>query len=107
MHHNSTFGGSKSHPQSQCHTHAVMPPWLYTSTNLCYSKISVLNILHIIMHTFTLSVESQKGVITIQQCPIEDQKGTIAVLILWQKRPSGSQWNIIETALTPFWLSAD
>ena len=32
------------------------------------------------------SVESQKGIITIQQCSIENQKGTIAAAVqrLWQ-----------------------
>ena len=43
-----------------------------------------------------LSGESQKGVIAVQRCSIENQKGTIAVQSLWQWRPSGSQRNIFE-----------
>ena len=43
-----------------------------------------------------MSVESQKGIINIQRCYIENQKGAMAVKCLWQYRPSGSQQNIFE-----------
>ena len=46
-------------------------------------------------------------VIAIQRCSVENQKGAIAVQSVWRYRPSGSQRNIFEAAITPFWLSTD
>ena len=43
-----------------------------------------------------LSVESQKGDITSQRCIVENQKAAIAIDIVYQLRPSGSQQNIFE-----------
>ena len=43
---------------------------------------------------FKLSIEMQKGIITIQQFSVENQAGTIiAVQSLWQQCPSGSNRN--------------
>ena len=38
-----------------------------------------LNVISIELDTVSLSVESQKGVITVQQCSVENQKGAITV----------------------------
>ena len=43
-----------------------------------------------------LSGESQKSIIAVQRCSVENQKGIIAVKSLWQWRPSCSQRNIFE-----------
>ena len=45
---------------------------------------------------YVSTVKSQKGIITIQSCSFEDQKGTIAVQSLWLLHPADSQWNIYE-----------
>ena len=56
--------------------------------------------IHPIYQYYMSSVESQKGVIAAQRfiylCSIENQKGAIAVQSQWQKRPSGSQRNIVD-----------
>ena len=41
------------------------------------------------------SVESQKGVITLQRCSVGNQKGGIAVQSFGDSRPSGSQQTIV------------
>ena len=52
---------------------------------------------NILSHTLKiLSVENQKGAITIQRCSIENQKGAIAIDIVQRYRRSGSQQNIFE-----------
>ena len=37
---------------------------------------------HLMVETFTSSVESQKGAITIQRCSVENQKGALAIDIV-------------------------
>ena len=40
--------------------------------------------------------ERQKGVYVVERCLIETQKGAIAMDFVYRKRPSGSQWNMLE-----------
>ena len=40
--------------------------------------------------------ENQKGANAGPRCSVENQKGANAIHFVQQKRPSGSQWNIVE-----------
>ena len=53
------------------------------------------------------SVESQKGVTTIQECSIENKNGAITAQSLWHFCPSDSQRTLLNNDLMPFWLSTD
>ena len=105
MHHNSTHGGGggpgggKQVPPPVTHivhftqafllfafrfhlggTHAVMPPWLYTSTNLCYSKISVLNILHIICTLSHYPLRARRALSLFNNVPLRTRRALLLYL---------------------------
>ena len=48
------------------------------------------------LYEHIVSWETEKVVSAVQWCSVENQKGTIAVQILWQQCPSGSKRKIIE-----------
>ena len=54
------------------------------SYNLCYGSTYCMNARELIKLYSISSVESQKGVIADQRCPIENQKGAIAIHFVQQ-----------------------
>ena len=75
----------------------------------------IIDMIDSLTANYTSSVESQKGLITIQRCYIENQKGAPAVCKvqgIWEYANSaslvlkGPPLNTVK-ALTPFWFSAD
>ena len=64
--------------------------------------------LHILpLNIHILSVDSQKDVIAVQRCSIENQKGAIAVQSHMAIAPFWFSTEHLWSAITPFWLSTD